>query len=66
MGELRSVCLGQQIKQDWLVKELSKGLGHVNLQQENHSTDTHPRFLPDPLGKELLGEKGRNSPAVVS
>lgn len=60
------MCLGQQNKQHWFVKELSKGLGHVNLQQENHSTDTHPRSLPDPLGKELLEEKERNSPAVVS
>lgn len=66
MGEPLSVCLGQPAQQDWFVKELSRGLGHLNVQQENHSTDTHPRSLPDPLEKELLGEKERNSPAVVS
>lgn len=66
MAEPLNVCLGQPTKQDWFVKELSKGLGHVHLQQKKHSTDTQPKSLPESLEKELLGEKERNSPAVVS
>lgn len=41
-------------------------LGHMHLQWENHSTYTHCKSLPGHLGKELLGEQERNSPAVVS